>query len=47
MVVVEGEMEVVDKDVGACDVRLGASSMAVSTVLKLSSVTSVKQVVDS
>lgn len=47
MVVVEGETEVVDEDVGACDGRLGASSMAVPTALKLSSVMSMKQVVDS
>lgn len=51
MVVVEGETEVVDEDVDACDGRLGeqpggASSTATSTALKLSLVTSMKQVVD-
>lgn len=45
MVVVEGEMEVVDEDVGACD-GFGASSMAASTALEVSSVTSMKQGVD-
>lgn len=35
VVVVEGETEVVDKDVGACDGRLGASLMAASTALEV------------
>lgn len=52
MEVVEGETVVVDEDVNACDGSLGeqlwgASSMATSPALKLSLVTSMKQLADS